>query len=125
MAGGPGDDNQDGGDGNDVIFANLGRDTTNGGPGNDRLFALIKQDVTGPGDVAGDTVSGDDGDDVIRVRDGEQDVVNCGTGFDTAFLDNADVIEDATAAQPNGACEVKRAEPRPGEDLEEQRNPGE
>ena len=82
--------------------------------------------MSGPGDIAGDTVSGDEGNDVIRVRDGELDVVSCGTGFDKAILDDADVIAGATAAQPDGDCErVKRAEPRPGEDLEEQRNPGE
>ncbi|HKF84300.1 MAG TPA: hypothetical protein VKB30_00835, partial [Candidatus Limnocylindrales bacterium] len=126
IAGGPGDDTQDGGDGNDVVFANLGRDTTHGGPGNDRLWALLKRDVTGAGDVEGDNVSGDDGNDVIRTRDGELDVVSCGTGVDTAILDDVDVIAGATPAQPDGDCErVRRAAPRPGEDLEEHRNRGE
>ena len=106
MSGGAGDDTQNGGPGNDVIFANRGNDTTSGGPGNDRLFALARRDVDGPADVHGDTVRGDQGDDRIRVRDGEQDLVNCGDGNDVAFLDFKDKIEDATNAQPNGSCEV-------------------
>jgi Ca2+-binding RTX toxin-like protein len=120
MAGGPGDDAQDGGAGNDRIFANLGRDTTEGGPGNDVLWALIRFDVTGPGDVEGDVVRGGDGDDRIRTRDGEQDVVNCGAGDDVAILDLADVIEGASPTAPDGDCErVRRAEPRAGDDAEE------
>jgi len=51
-------------------------------------------------------VRGDAGDDQIRVRDGEQDTVNCGEGNDTAFLDLKDKIEDATNEAPNGSCEV-------------------
>ena len=52
-------------------------------------------------------------------------MVSCGPGEYTAILDNADVIAGATPATPNGDCEqVKRAEPRPGDDLEEERNPG-
>jgi len=99
MAGGPGDDRQDGGAGNDTIFANLGRDTTEGADGNDRLFALSRKDVSGRGDMLGDTVRGGPGDDRIAVRDGERDVVNCGPGVDHAFLDFKDVLED-------NSCEV-------------------
>jgi hypothetical protein len=105
MSGGIGNDGQEGGPGPDRIFANLGQDTTSGGPGDDVLWALAR-DVSGPGDVAGDTVRGDDGNDRIRVRDGEQDVVNCGPGVDRAFLDMADRIEDATPQNANGSCEV-------------------
>ena len=106
MSGGTGDDTQDGGPGDDVIFANRGNDTTSGGPGNDILFALARRDVHGRGDLSGDIIRGDAGDDRIRVRDGEQDIVNCGEGNDSAFLDLKDKIEDATPAQPNGSCEV-------------------
>ena len=77
MSGGTGDDAQDGGPGDDLIFANRGNDTTSGGAGNDLLFALARRDVHGPGDLSGDTIRGDAGDDRIRVRDGEQDTVNC------------------------------------------------
>ena len=110
MSGGFGDDTQSGGPGDDTIFANRGRDTTSGGPGNDHLWALARADVDGPNDTLGDTLRGDDGDDVIRTRDGEQDVVNCGAGNDRAILDFKDVIEDATADNPNGSCELRRAQ---------------
>jgi Ca2+-binding RTX toxin-like protein len=96
MSGGSGPDNQSGGPGDDTIFANRGVDITSGGPGNDTLFALARRDVHGRHDTTGDTVRGDEGDDTIRVRDGEQDVVNCGPGTDTAFLDFKDRIEDAS-----------------------------
>lgn len=106
MSGGLGPDVQDGGPGDDRILANRGTDTTSGGPGNDTLFALARRDVHGPNDVTGDTVRGDAGDDNIRVRDGEQDTVNCGEGVDTAYLDFKDRIEDATEQNPTGSCEV-------------------
>jgi hypothetical protein len=77
------------------------------------LWALIRADVTGPGDVEGDTVSGGIGNDRIRVRDGEQDIVRCGPGFDVARVDAMDVM-------PDNDCErVKRGAPRPGDDREE------
>jgi Ca2+-binding RTX toxin-like protein len=120
MAGGPGDDNQAGGPGNDRIFANHGRDVTDGGPGDDDLWALLRRDVTGPGDIAGDVIRGGDGNDRIRVRDGELDVIGCGPGFDVAILDFADAIEGATAEAPDGECErVRRAAPRAGDDRRE------
>ena len=106
MSGGVGPDVQNGGPGDDRILANRGQDTTTGGPGNDILFALARKDVHGPNDVLGDTLRGEDGNDALRVRDGEQDTVNCGNGIDTAYLDFKDVIEDATAQNPNGSCEV-------------------
>jgi Ca2+-binding RTX toxin-like protein len=120
MAGGPGDDEQAGGPGNDRIFANHGRDVTDGGPGDDDLWALLRRDVTGPGDIAGDVVRGGEGNDRIRVRDGELDVISCGPGADVAILDFADAIEGATAAAPQGDCErVRRHAPRPGADQPE------
>ena len=120
LSGGAGPDNQSGGPGDDTIFANRGVDTTSGGPGNDTLFALARRDVHGRHDTTGDTVRGDDGNDTIRVRDGEQDVVNCGPGTDTAFLDFKDRIEDATPANPNGSCEVvQRARPNRADSRQE------
>ena len=41
--------------------------------------------MTGPGDIAGDVVRGGAGNDRIRVRDGELDVISCGPGFDVAI----------------------------------------
>jgi Ca2+-binding RTX toxin-like protein len=114
MAGGQGDDVQDGGAGNDLIFANRGVDTSIGGDGNDVLWAMARADVTAPGDQVGDTLDGGNGDDVFRTRDGEVDRITCGSGDDKAFLDGFDVITDATAQNPNGSCEkVQRRAPGP------------
>jgi Ca2+-binding RTX toxin-like protein len=112
MRGGPGDDAQDGGPGDDRIFANHGRDVTDGGDGDDVLWALLRRDVTGPGDIAGDVVRGGDGNDRIRVRDGELDAIACGPGFDVARVDFADAVD--------ADCErVRRAQPRPFADRRE------
>ena len=76
------------------------------------LFALARRDVHGRGDLAATPSAATRATTRIRVRDGEQDTVNCGEGNDTAFLDFKDRIEDATPAQPNGSCEVvQRARP--------------
>ena len=39
-------------------------------------------------------------------RDRTIDRVLCGLGNDKAFLDDGDVIVDATDANPNGSCEI-------------------
>ncbi len=114
LSGGAGDDTQDGGPGRDVIFANVGVDTSNGGDGNDILWALARKDVAaGPGvDQVGDTLNGGAGNDRFRTRDGEVDRITCGAGDDRAFLDQFDVVTDATAENPNGSCEtVERKAP--------------
>jgi Ca2+-binding RTX toxin-like protein len=117
LVGGPGNDTQDGGAGNDVVFANLGNDVSHGGAGNDRLFALARGDVAGPGDTAGDTLYGDDGNDRIFVRDGEQDVVDCGAGVDRVRADFQDIV--------NTNCEVvRRGVPRPQASNPEDTAPG-
>jgi Ca2+-binding RTX toxin-like protein len=92
MSGGKGNDLQHGGPGNDVIFANLGQDETWGGDGNDNLWAMARGDVTGPNDTAGDKVHGEGGNDVIHVRDGEVDQVDCGDGYDVVIADTVDIV---------------------------------
>ena len=121
-SGGAGDDVSYGYRGNDRIFANRGVDESFGGSGADVLRALARADVSGPGDVVGDTLHGESGNDDLGTRDGEADKVDCGTGTDIARLDQVDVITDATPENPNGSCEkVVRADPRPGEDGTENR----
>jgi Ca2+-binding RTX toxin-like protein len=120
MSGGTGDDVQDGGPGNDVIFANRGVDVSAGGDGDDVLWALARADVkpgpNGETDTVGDTLDGGSGNDVLRTRDGEADTITCGPGVDRALLDTVDVIADATADNPNGSCEiVKRKAPKAAE----------
>jgi Ca2+-binding RTX toxin-like protein len=124
MSGGTGDDVQDGGQGDDVIFANGGQDTSIGGDGDDVLWALARSDVhPGPGgavDQVGDTLDGGNGNDVFHTRDGEVDRVTCGAGNDRALLDTVDVITDATAENPKGSCEVvQRKAPRAGDSRHE------
>ena len=79
-----------------------------GGAGNDRIWAMARGDVIGPDDRQGDTVYGGDGNDRIFVRDGEQDVVDCGPGYDRVRADFQDIVDSS--------CEVvRRAAPRPQE----------
>lgn len=49
------------------MFANRGVDESFGGAGNDVLFALARGDVSGPGDVVGDTLHGEEGDDQLTL----------------------------------------------------------
>ena len=101
--------------GADKLFGNQGADVLFGGDGNDDLWGLAGSDVALPGS---DTLHGNAGNDSFHTRDGEPDVVDCGPGKkDVAFLDNVDLIADATPANPKGSCEtVKRAAPRRGQD---------
>ena len=83
----PGWDSIDGRGGNDRIEAGSGNDTVVGGTGRDRI------------DAGG-------GADTIRIRDGERDVVDCGTETDVVFADVKDVLRDCervTAADAGGA----------------------
>jgi Ca2+-binding RTX toxin-like protein len=120
MGGGPGNDRQWGGTGNDLIYAARGADESWGEEGNDTLWAMARRDVHVPNDRAGDVLHGGPGNDTFRTRDGEADVVDCGAGVDTAYLDHKDVL--ATPAE----CEVvNRARHRRGQDRRESAEPKE
>jgi Ca2+-binding RTX toxin-like protein len=93
MSGGRDDDHQSGGPGSDKIFANQGRDVSDGGPGDDVLWALSRKDVTAIGDTEGDELSGGDGRDRFRVRDGEVDLIHCGAGRDEVLADQFDQVD--------------------------------
>jgi Ca2+-binding RTX toxin-like protein len=56
-----------------VLFGGRGNDLLDGGRGCDRLYG-------GPGN------------DTLRARDGQQDVVDCGPGFDVAHVDRVDRV---------------------------------
>jgi Ca2+-binding RTX toxin-like protein len=71
----------------------LGRDVSDGGNGHDVLWALSRKDVTAIGDLEGDELSGGEGHDRFRVRDGEQDLVHCGGGFDRVLADQFDQVD--------------------------------
>ncbi len=104
LVGGPGDDVLDGGAGKDQLHGGPGRDQLYGragndglfgGSGNDRLFGASGVDrlVAGGGnDVLlgggnSDTMLGGTGRDTFFARDGRRDVVNGGSGRDTATID--------------------------------------
>ncbi|HYU65382.1 MAG TPA: hypothetical protein VEK09_01400, partial [Jatrophihabitantaceae bacterium] len=73
ICGRPGPDRINGGPGNDWIDAGSGADTVIGGPGRDRI------------DAGG-------GGDLVFVRDGQRDVVDCGTEQDIVVADRLDVL---------------------------------
>ena len=94
ISGGRGDDTLSGGVRGDIIFANRGRDHSDGGDGRDRLWALSRFDVAAIGDPEGDELSGGNGRDLFRVRDGEVDLVHCGEGRDRVLADQFDAVDN-------------------------------
>ena len=61
--------------------------------------------MAAPGDPIGDALTGGNGNDTFRVRDGEVDKIDCGAGTRRVLADQYDVIVDATPANANGSCE--------------------
>lgn len=84
---GSGDDHVFGGPGDDVLVPGIGADRVEGGDGDD----LIRDEQ---GDEAADLLAGGDGHDVIRAVDAGADDVDCGPGYDVAFVDPADQVRD-------------------------------
>jgi len=80
-----GDDEIYGRGGDDCLRGSDGNDIISGGDGND--------DLTGGSGT--DTLSGGSGDDVISAFDGTRDYVSCGSGTDTAYVDQADVVSSS------------------------------
>src|SRR5438874_1268123 len=68
-----GNDDERGGAGDDNLQGDRGADDLNGGKGDDHI-------------------DGGPGNDVINSRDGQRDVVNCGSGFDRVRADHKDRI---------------------------------
>ena len=93
-----GDDRANGGRGNDDINGGRGDDRLNGGAGDDRMNGGSGDDVL-TDDRGTDRFSGGTGDDRINARDRRgrhdaRDVVDCGAGNDTAFVDDDDVVRN-------------------------------
>jgi Ca2+-binding RTX toxin-like protein len=93
-------DTLEGDEGNDVLVGGDRPDTLRGGPGADRLNGGASGDDLwgGPGR---DLLNGGGGSDLIDARDGERDVVSCGTNAvkstapsetDSAYVDRKDVV---------------------------------
>ncbi len=70
--------------GADRLFGGAGADRLDGGAGNDTIDCGI--------DRALDLVFGGAGRDVIRCAGASRDIVNCGPGFDTAYVDRFDRV---------------------------------
>jgi Ca2+-binding RTX toxin-like protein len=84
VLGADGNDSLAGGSGNDTVSGGAGKDAISGGPGSDTMS----------GGLGRDTVRGDAGNDKINVRDGQRDVVNCGSGRDSVTADKVDVLRN-------------------------------
>jgi Ca2+-binding RTX toxin-like protein len=100
VSAGLGNDLTSGGPGNDSLFGGPGRDVLRGGPGNDRQFGGTGNDriYGGPGrdringGTGRDRIYGGPGTDVIDVRGGGRDYVDCGRGHDTVKADKHDIV---------------------------------
>jgi Ca2+-binding RTX toxin-like protein len=93
-------DELDGGDGNDLLRGGYWPDRLSGGAGNDTLLGGINSDrlTGGPGN---DILRGQGGQDILFARDGEADLVDCGTNTgktnkavenDKAYVDQYDLV---------------------------------
>ena len=70
--------------GDDKIFGSGGNDVLIGGPGNDYI----------DGSAGHDVILGGPGNDTIRAFDGMKDVVDGGTGVDSAWTDMVDTVRN-------------------------------
>ncbi|MDQ3670039.1 MAG: sulfatase-like hydrolase/transferase [Actinomycetota bacterium] len=110
VSAGEGDDVIWAGHGDDVVWGGTGMDTIEGGQGNDRLIGGLGNDhlISGLGNdrlvggLGNDRLEAGSGHDGIYSRDGYADIVTCGPGRDTAYVDGRDRVA--------GDCEsVRRA----------------
>jgi Ca2+-binding RTX toxin-like protein len=108
LSGGRGKDTLSGGAGNDTVKGGAGDDTLTGGPGSDTLDGGGGRDLIGdPGKARprqfsgvasaaarkkGNRVRGGPGKDLISVRNGLRDSVDCGPGRDGVRADRADIV---------------------------------
>ncbi|MCW3009608.1 MAG: calcium-binding protein, partial [Solirubrobacterales bacterium] len=79
-----GNDRLDGDVGDDLLEGGRGRDRLRGGPGRDRLN----------GGIDDDRLHGGKGNDILVAMGGGSDLVDCGPGFDKAYVDSTDRPKD-------------------------------
>ncbi|HYJ23016.1 MAG TPA: hypothetical protein VEW07_13450 [Solirubrobacterales bacterium] len=87
--------------GDDYVFGGAGADWLHGGPGSDRLR----------GGVGADRIDGGPGADILFARDGEADILDCGGGADTAYVDERDRARNCEAIHSQYGRLFKGAEP--------------
>jgi hypothetical protein len=68
----------------DDLYGNRGKDEVRGGNGRDRVFSGRGRD----------SLYGGRGNDTMNAQDGYRDVVNCGLGTDTAYVDRLDRVNE-------------------------------
>jgi Ca2+-binding RTX toxin-like protein len=86
LYGGPGRDRLD--------MHSEGGNLLDGGPGDDVIVSERQEGFFGPDFRGGaDTVSGGEGNDMIRSRDLQRDVISCGPGHDEAVVDSLDAVD--------------------------------
>ena len=80
-------------DGNDVVYAGPGNDVVRGGLGNDVEFGGHGNDVLWVG-AGADVQYGGPGNDVLHAlaNDNQPDVLNCGPGYDVAYVVEHDPV---------------------------------
>jgi Ca2+-binding RTX toxin-like protein len=96
-----GDDHIKGKNGGDDLYGNTGRDFIKGGDGVDMIRGNQSPDTIFGGSGA-DILYGDEGSDhlgaangrdtVYAYGDGRRDRINCGAGFDRAYVDRDDIV---------------------------------
>ena len=90
IAGGGGDDMIFGNSGRDKIYGDGGNDRISGGPGTDLIHGGSGDDEIRP-DAGNDHVFAGPGNDNIHAfAGGDFDYVDCGPGYDTAFVDKGE-----------------------------------
>jgi N-acetylglucosamine-6-sulfatase len=82
--------------GADRIEARSGNDVLYGGHGDDLLYGEGGHDRIYPG-LGLDRAYGGIGRDVIHAADGRRDVIGCGTGIDTVYVNPGDVVSGCEA----------------------------
>ena len=70
----------------DRLIGRAGADRLSGKKGNDEIRGGADGDKL-IGGAGYDQMYGDSGDDLIRARDGQADLIECGPGFDRAIVD--------------------------------------
>ena len=111
LSGEGGNDLVNGGDGNDTLNGGAGPDTVQGGNGNDTMTASVggelfsggAGDDTMEGGTSIDRFIGGAGADSADARDGNAELVDCGTEVDFADVDLRDNVADSCENVDRGA----------------------
>ena len=106
LTGDPGGDELSGGTGVDHIYGGTGVDRLNGKKGSDQLKDVEHRSYSSTARSKQRTVDvliGDRGNDTIRARDGNRDIIRGGPGYDKAYVDKVDKVkgvEEKTVCGP-------------------------